>query len=108
MLFRSFRSSLMSTAQLNAYPPSFIPHEWLWSNYSKALETFEYWTYFKNTFGMPIIFPPRFNYDLQNVLGDRGGREIINNNPNLVRKVYFKDEILGMDMDKPEDIQALE
>ena len=64
--------------------------------------------YFKNTFGMPIIFPPRFNYDLQNVLGDRGGREIINNNPNLIRKVYFKDEILGMDMDKPEDIQALE
>lgn len=50
-----FRSSLMSTAQLNAYPPSFIPHEWLWSNYSKALETFEYWTYFKNTFS--IIIP---------------------------------------------------
>ena len=45
----------MSTAQLNAYPPSFIPHEWLWSNYSKALETFEYWTYFKNTF--EIIIP---------------------------------------------------
>ena len=33
----------------------FIPHEWLWSNYSKALETFEYWTYFKNTF--TIIIP---------------------------------------------------
>ena len=64
--------------------------------------------YFNGIFGMPIIFPPRFNYDLQNILGDRGGREIINNNPNLVRKVYFKDEILGMDMDKPEDIQALE
>ena len=50
-----FRSSLMSTATLNEYPPSFIPHEWLWSNYSKALETFEYWTYFKNTF--TIIIP---------------------------------------------------
>ena len=50
-----FRSSLMSTAALNEYPPSFIPHEWLWSNYSKALETFEYWTYFKNTF--TIIIP---------------------------------------------------
>ena len=45
----------MSTAALNEYPPSFIPHEWLWSNYSKALETFEYWTYFKNTF--TIIIP---------------------------------------------------
>ncbi len=50
-----FRSSLMSTAKLNEYPPSFIPHEWLWANYSKALETFEYWTYFKNTF--TIIIP---------------------------------------------------
>ena len=50
-----FRSSLMSTGKLNEYPPSFIPHEWLWSNYSKALETFEYWTYFKNTFS--IIIP---------------------------------------------------
>ncbi len=64
--------------------------------------------YFKNVFGMPIIFPPRFRQDLQNVLGDRGGREIIYNNPDSVRKVHFKDEILGMDMDKPEDIQALE
>ena len=50
-----FRSSLMSTGTLNAYPPSFIPHEWLWSNYSKALETFEYWKYFRNTFS--IIIP---------------------------------------------------
>jgi len=50
-----FRSSLMSVAKLNEYPPAFIPNEWLWSNYSKALETFEYWTYFKNTFS--IIIP---------------------------------------------------
>ena len=50
-----FRSSLMSVAQVNAYPPSFIPTEWLWSNYTKTLQTFEYWTYFKNTFS--IIIP---------------------------------------------------
>ncbi len=50
-----FRSSLMSVGALNAYPPSFIPHEWLWANYSKALETFEYWRYFVNTFS--IIIP---------------------------------------------------
>jgi len=50
-----FRSSLMSVSALNAYPPSFIPTQWLWSNYSKALETFEYWTYFRNTF--MIIIP---------------------------------------------------
>lgn len=45
-----FRSSLMSVAQVNAYPPAFIPTEWLWSNYEKTLETFKYWTYFFNTF----------------------------------------------------------
>ena len=50
-----FRSSLMSTSTINQYPPEFIPHEWLWSNYSKALETFDYWLYFKNTF--TIIIP---------------------------------------------------
>ena len=50
-----FRSSLMSTGTINQYPPELIPHEWLWSNYSKALETFDYWLYFKNTF--TIIIP---------------------------------------------------
>ena len=50
-----FRSSLMSVAQVNAYPPAFIPSEWLWSNYEKTLETFKYWTYFFNTF--LIIIP---------------------------------------------------
>ncbi len=50
-----FRSSLMSTGALNEYPPSFIPYEWMWANYSKALETFEYWRYFVNTFS--IIIP---------------------------------------------------
>ena len=50
-----FRSSLMSTGTINQYPPELIPHEWLWSNYSKALETFDYWLYFENTF--TIIIP---------------------------------------------------
>lgn len=50
-----FRTSLMSVAQINEYPPMFIPKDWLWENYSKALETFKYWTYFKNTFS--IIVP---------------------------------------------------
>ena len=50
-----FRSSLMSNATLYAYPPTFIPHEWLWSNYTKTLESFQYWKYIKNTF--TIIVP---------------------------------------------------
>lgn len=50
-----FRSSLMSVSEVNAYPPAFFPHDWLWSNYTKALETFKYMTYFGNTFS--IIIP---------------------------------------------------
>lgn len=50
-----FRSSLMSNATLYAYPPTFIPHEWMWSNYTDALKSFRYWLYFKNTF--TIIVP---------------------------------------------------
>lgn len=50
-----FRSSLMSNSTLYAYPPSFIPHEWLWVNYKTALKSFLYWKYFKNTF--TIIIP---------------------------------------------------
>ena len=50
-----FRSSVISNSELYAYPPSFLPKEWLWSNYLRTLESFEYWTYFKNTFS--IIIP---------------------------------------------------
>lgn len=50
-----FRTSVMSTSTINQYPPQIIPTEWLWSNYAKALETFKYWLYFKNTF--MIIIP---------------------------------------------------
>lgn len=54
-LYWIFRSSLMSNGTLYAYPPTFLPHEWLWSNYKTTLETFDYWLYFKNTF--TIIIP---------------------------------------------------
>ena len=50
-----FRSSLMTNAELYAYPPKFIPGEWLWSNYKATLETFKFWKYLGNT--MLIIVP---------------------------------------------------
>ena len=31
-----FRSSLMSNAELYAYPPSFTPPAWRWENYSSV------------------------------------------------------------------------
>lgn len=50
-----FRSSLMTNAELYAYPPAFFPGDWLWSNYSETLETFRFWKYLGNT--MTIIIP---------------------------------------------------
>ena len=50
-----FRSSLMTNAHLFAWPPSFLPKDWLFSNYSKALKYFPFLQYLKNT--MTIIVP---------------------------------------------------
>ena len=50
-----FRSSLMNNAELFAWPPSFFPKRWLFSNYTKTLALFPFWKYFKNT--MIIIVP---------------------------------------------------
>lgn len=50
-----FRSSLMTNAELFYWPPKFLPPNWLFSNYKKALEYFPFWKYFKNT--MTIIVP---------------------------------------------------
>lgn len=54
-LYWVFRSSVISNGELYSYPPSFFPEEWIWSNYSRTLESFKYWLYFKNTF--TIIIP---------------------------------------------------
>ena len=50
-----FRSSVISNGELYSYPPAFLPKEWLWSNYARTLESFEYVKYLINTF--TIIIP---------------------------------------------------
>jgi multiple sugar transport system permease protein len=50
-----FRSSLMTNAELFAYPPPFAPTEWRFGNYEATLEFFPFWAYFRNT--MTIIVP---------------------------------------------------
>ena len=50
-----FRSSLMTNAELYAWPPSIYPHQWLFSNYKQALKYFPFFRYFLNT--MTIIVP---------------------------------------------------
>ncbi len=50
-----FRSSLMTNAELYAWPPEFFPSQWLFSNYKETLDYFPFWKYFGNT--MTIILP---------------------------------------------------
>ena len=50
-----FRTSLITNAEIYAYPPGFFPGKWLFSNYQKTLETFKFWRYLANT--MIIIVP---------------------------------------------------
>lgn len=50
-----FRSSLMTNAELYAYPPSFFPSRWLFSNYLATLKHFHFGIYLKNT--LTIIIP---------------------------------------------------
>lgn len=50
-----FRSSLMTNAELYAWPPALLPSRWLFSNYKETLESFKFWLYFLNT--MKIIVP---------------------------------------------------
>ena len=50
-----FRSSLMTNAELYAYPPAFFPQNWRFGNYADTLEHFKFWTYLKNT--LTIVVP---------------------------------------------------
>ncbi len=50
-----FRSSLMTNAELYAYPPSFFPSRWLFGNYIATLDFFPFFRYLKNT--LTIIAP---------------------------------------------------
>ncbi len=49
------RSSLMTNAELYAYPPAFLPSRWLFSNYQATLQFFPFFSYLKNT--LTIIVP---------------------------------------------------
>ena len=64
--------------------------------------------YYNQKFGMPIIFPNCYKVDLLKVKGDKGGREIIDNNINLVSKVYFDNELLGIDIDTIDDLVKIQ
>jgi len=62
-----FRSSLMTNAELYAFPPRMLPGKWLLSNYRETLELFPFWRYFRNT--MTIIVPAVFGGTVTATLG---------------------------------------
>src|SRR5699024_5558307 len=52
---------------------------------------------------MPIIFPKLFKEDLLNVKGDKGGREIIQDNPDSIVSVNIENQKLLKDIDTIEE-----
>src|SRR5215208_9609 len=42
-------NALKSTEELQLYPPTWYPHDPAWSNFSKAVDVFPFWTFLKNT-----------------------------------------------------------
>ncbi|MEW8973260.1 MAG: nucleotidyltransferase family protein [Tissierellaceae bacterium] len=63
--------------------------------------------YYDGKNGTPTIFSSRFKEDLLQVKGDKGGREIIKDNSNYVKKIYIKNRKLGLDIDRKEDLLNL-
>jgi multiple sugar transport system permease protein len=42
-------NALKSNAELTRYPPTFLPHSFELSNFSRAVDVFPFWTFLKNT-----------------------------------------------------------
>lgn len=63
--------------------------------------------YYKGKKGTPTIFPSIYKEALLNVKGDKGGKNIIEENLTSVREVYIDDEKSGLDIDEKEDLIKL-
>jgi len=53
----------------------------------------------------PVIFPKSFFHELLSLTGDTGGRDVINNHPELKKVIEFKDEYQFVDIDTEEDYE---
>lgn len=63
--------------------------------------------YFNNNICMPILFPSNFRENLLQVEGDKGGKEIIANNPDMIIRVDVEEEKLICDIDTLEDYEKI-
>ncbi|MCK9216448.1 MAG: nucleotidyltransferase family protein [Firmicutes bacterium] len=57
--------------------------------------------------GTPTIFPSRFRKELLKIEGDKGGREIIKNIASAVVRVSIDNELLGLDINTPNDLNSI-
>lgn len=63
--------------------------------------------YYNGHRGMPMIISSIYREELLDIVGDKGGRDIIRNNPSEVKKVYIEGENLGIDIDTLDDLKKL-
>jgi len=55
--------------------------------------------------GNPVIFPSTLKEDLERLQGDSGGRVLIDQMAERVKRVDVDDSLAGIDIDSPEDYQ---
>lgn len=58
--------------------------------------------------GHPVLFAQRYFADLAQLKADKGGRGLINDNPNDVLRLATEDEGIHLDIDRPEDLERLD
>lgn len=63
--------------------------------------------YFNGERSMPMVISSKYKDELLKVEGDKGGRDIVKNNPHKVKKVHIEDKKIGMDLDTPEDLKGI-
>ena len=54
-LLLMFLYSLMPLTQIGRFPPDFIPDKFMWTNYTSALEFWNFWVGLKNTLIITIL-----------------------------------------------------
>ena len=59
----------------------------------------------KENYGNPVIFPRRFKYELENLKGDIGGKQIIDNNKKIVKYIEIDNELFLKDIDTIEEYE---
>lgn len=63
--------------------------------------------FYKGKRGMPTIFPNKYRNELLDISGDKGGREIIDNNIEDIIKLDMVDSMVGLDIDERKDLERI-